>query len=236
MKRYTAGYTDFFGVSNDIGSANTLSDLYYDITGEDTFGVTRNDIIQAVKEKEPAAESAWVREAPLQLQVIMYDLDNGGALCVRTVECFSSLAEAVEYIITWYVERADANFDCNSPGASGDLYTVDGQTCDYFQDTNSVTIPRPCDLTLNGVRDLMLRTLEPLERFEAAQNGYDLDSMRIVPSPAYQVTMLAEAAAKIDEDLKDAVRKAHRTGIPQASLARLAGVSQPTIGRWVKDN
>ncbi len=66
MKRYTAGYTDFFGVSNDVGSANTLSDLYHDITGEDTFGVTRNDIIQAVKDKEPAAESAWVREAPLQ--------------------------------------------------------------------------------------------------------------------------------------------------------------------------
>lgn len=236
MKRYTAGYTDFFGVSNDVESADTLTGLYRDITDEDTTGATRNDIVQAVKKKEPAAESAWVREAPLRLEVMMYDLNDGGALCVRTLECFSSLAEAVEYIIVRYVEGADADFDCNSPGASGNLYIVDGQSCGYLQNTNRVTIPQPCDLTLNGVRDLMLRTLEPLERFEAAQNGYDLYSMRLIPSPAFQVTMLAEAAAKIDEDLKEAVRKAHRTGIPQASLAHLAGVSQPTIGRWVKDS
>ena len=236
MERYTAGYTDFFGVSNDIGSSNTLSDLYRDITGEDSTEATRSDIIQAVKKKEPAAESAWVREAPLQLEVWMYDLDNGGALRGHTLECFSSLADAVEYIITRYVEGADANFDCNSSAARSVPYTVDGQECDYFQDTNSVAIPQPRDLTLNGVRDLMLRTLEPLERFKAAQNGYDLSFMELVPSPAFQVTILAEAAAKIDEDLKEAVRKAHRTGIPQASLAHLAGVSQPTIGRWVKDN
>ena len=235
MERYTAGYTDFFGVSNDIGSANTLSDLYRDITGEDSTEATRSDIIQAVKKKEPASESAWVREAPLRLEAFLEDYDSGkDRYCI--FECFSSLAEAVEYIIVRYAEGADADFDCNSPGARSVPYTVDGQECDYFQDFESVTIPEPRDLTLNGVRDLLLRTLEPLERFKAGQNGYDLSCMDLVPSPAFQVTMLAEAAAKIDEDLKDAVRKAHRTGIPQASLARLAGVSQPTIGRWVKDN
>lgn len=235
MERYTAGYTDFFGVSNDVESANTLSDLYRNITGEDTDGATRSAIIQAVKKKEPAAESAWVREAPLQLQAFLEDY-NSDKEQWHIFECFSSLAEAVEYIIVQYAEGADADFDCNSPAARSVPYTVDGQECDYFQDFERVTIPEPRDLTLNGVRDLLLRTLEPLERFKAEQNGYGLSCMDLVPSPAFQVTMLAEAAAKIDEDLKDAVRKAHRTGIPQASLARLAGVSQPTIGRWVKDN
>ena len=47
MERYTAGYTDFFGVSNDVGSANTLSDLYCDITDKYNDGATRSDIIQA---------------------------------------------------------------------------------------------------------------------------------------------------------------------------------------------
>ena len=235
MKRFTAGYTDFFGVSNDMESANTLSDLYHDITGEDASWATHSAIIQAVKKKEPAAESAWVREAPLQLQAFLEDYHSSKERW-HIFECFSSLAEAVEYIIVQYAEGADADFDCNSPAARSVPYTVDGQECDYFQDTNSVTIPQPRDLTLNGVRDLLLRTLEPLEKFKAEQNGYGLSCMDLVPSPAFQVTMLAEAAAKIDEDLKDAVRKAHRTGIPQASLARLAGVSQPTIGRWVKDN
>ena len=227
MKRYTAGYTDFFGVSNDIGSANTLSDLYHDITGEDSEGAIRSDIIQAVKKKEPAAESAWVREAPLQLQAFLEDYTQGTERWY-IFECFSSLAEAMEYIISRYI------------GSNGDgerfTYLVDGQTCHYHSSTKTMEIPRPHDLTLNGVNDLMLSTLEPQERFEALESGCDLSCMSIVPSPAYQVTMLAEAAAKIDKDLKDAVRKAHRTGIPQASLAHLAGVSQPTIGRWVKDS
>ncbi len=231
MKRYTAGYTDFFGVSNDVYSADTLTDLYRDITGEANTDVTRSDIIQAVKKQESAAESAWVREAPLRMQVSLYDPVDG-KMKRHTLECCTSLEDAVKYIITRHIEVADELRKWNFSGE--DTHLVDGQECKYIKESNSVHIPQPQDLTINGVRDLMLRALEPQEQFKSADCGYDFHCLEIVPSPVFQVTMLADAAAKIDADLKEAVRKAHSTGIPQSSLAHLAGVSQPTIGRWVK--
>ena len=239
MYRYTAGYTDFFGVSNDVGSANTLSDLYCDITDKYNEGATRSDIIQAVKKKEPAAESAWVREAPLRLVMRFRNLDNDGSEsgdCIS--ECFSTLAEAVEYIIDQdikdNVHPLHREFLDEEEEVS---YFVDGQQCRYITDSGEVHMPRTPKFTLRGVNDLITHTIEPKIGQRVAEfQGLAISYIGIVPSPAFRVTLLAEAAAKIDADLKDAVREAHSTGIPQSTLARLAYVSQPTIGRWVKDS
>lgn len=236
MKRYTAGYTDFFGVSNDVEAANTLPDLYRDITGEDNDKATRADIVQAVKKKESAAESAWVREAPLRLQAFLEDYHSGKERW-HIFECFSTLAEAVEYIIPHYIgSNVEDLFGIEYSDDEDFTYLVDGQTCRYQPSTETVEIPRPRDLTLNGVNDLMLRTIETPEKYEAVQSGYGLSCMEIIPSPVFQVTMLTETAAKIDAEIKKSVRSAYADGVPQATLARLAGVSQPTIGRWVKED
>lgn len=236
MKRYTAGYTDFFGVSNDVESADTLSDLYCDITDKYNAEATRSDIIQAVKKKEPAAESAWVREAPLRLMMRFTHLDNDGSDAGECIsECFSTLAEAVEFTIDQDIRDNEPPFHREFFDEEEVSYFVDGQQCRYILDSGEVHMPRTPQFTLRGVNDLITRTIEPKIGQRIAENGgLALSYLGVVPSPAFRVTLLAEAAAKIDEDLKDAVREAHSTGIPQASLAHLAGVSQPTIGRWVK--
>ena len=236
MDRYTAGYTDIFGVSHELATANTLDTLYERLTGSaaEEDAANRDDIMYMIRKKFPETTSAWIREAPLRLVVELQDPEEEPRSL--TYGCFTSLEEVVTYLILNTPSLRDYPDTVYKEAgyAAISSVVVDGQVCDYYSETQTVTVEDPEELTVAGVLALAHlcygRDLEEEEN----KGGTALVSINLYQSDIFRVTNSHKMATRAEADLKQAVRSAYADGVPQATLARLAGVSQPTIGRWVK--
>ncbi len=235
MDRYTAGYTDIFGVSHELATANTLDTLYERLTGSaaEEDAANRDDIVYMIRKKFPETTSAWIREAPLRLVVVLQDPEEEPRSL--TYGCFTSLEEVVSYLIlnTPSLRNYPDMVYKGAGYATGSSVVVDGQVCEYDPETQTVTVEDPEELTVAGVLALAHlcygRDLE-----EEGELGTAVVSINLYQSDIFRVTHSHKMATRAEADLKQAVRSAYADGVPQATLARLAGVSQPTIGRWVK--
>ena len=60
----------------------------------------------------------------------------------------------------------------------------------------------------------------------------DLDTRQAHLRALYIIQQNADARAKADRDLRDAVRQAATAGIPVVDIAAAAGVTRRTIYKW----
>lgn len=61
------------------------------------------------------------------------------------------------------------------------------------------------------------------------------DHLAAIASIAESVEVRREALSFATGILRDAVRDAHLAGVPKVDIARAAGVSRPTVDKWLEE-
>lgn len=235
MKRYTAGHTDIFGVPHEITSANTYKELLHKITEKETNpSPNRSDVLEAIKTHEHTS-SPWVREANYRLVVRFFD---PGPLLEWTEikQCFNTLDKVAEHVIkvseSWEKMLSPEHYH-----GTGTLnFLLGRQNCTLDVNSLDLHVPHPEQLTVQEINSFVrdhYRTDEPLDE----TGDHEISAVaEVLPSTAANIVDCRNMQEALEKKLHSLVRFAHEEGFPQTSLAQLAGVSQPTIGRWLKEN
>lgn len=237
MKRYTAGHTDIFGVPHEIASANTYKELLHEITEKETNpSPNRSDVLEAIKTHEHTS-SPWVREANYRLVVWFFDPGppDEQTEWAEIKQCFNSLDEVVEHVIkvseSWHESLSEECYQ----GTETINFILGRQNCTLDVNSLELHVPHPEWLTVQEINSFVKNDYHTHELLDTM--GYEVPPVaEVLPSTAASIADCRNMQESLEQKLHSLVRLAHEEGFPQTSLAQLAGVSQPTIGRWLKEN
>lgn len=238
MKRYTAGHTDIFGVPHEIASANTYKELLHEITEKETkTSPNRSDILEAIKTHEHTS-SPWVREANYRLVVRFFDPGppDSQTEWAEIKQCFNTLDKVAEYVIrvseSWHESLSAERYH----GEETVDFILGRQNCTLDIKSLELHVPHPEQLTVQEINSFVKNNYHTNEIFDAAWDYEIAPVVEVLPSTAASIADCRNMQEALEKKLHSLVRFAHEEGFPQTSLAQLAGVSQPTIGRWLREN
>lgn len=239
MKMYTAGYTGHDGYPVTLAEGDNIEEVIGDLP----FDVDVSDlpkypgktaiprIVEAIQKHE--GSSGWVREAPYT--VMAGHTDEPGSWTVSWRVSGSSLEE----VITAILYRSDRFAEQVSDG------TYNGEVNDGLIDVHvgSYRITAYVSLSTSGFD---ITGLSVGSGFAAADveslalmysNPEDETNVALLTmSPTTAVEHAARLVSHYEQKRLKAVRRAADEGVPQRVLASLTGVSQATVGRWLKDD
>ena len=64
-------------------------------------------------------------------------------------------------------------------------------------------------------------------------NDPDLTPAELLEELDASLAPFEESVAQVKADLKARIRDAHEAGVPKVDIARAAGVSRPTLDKWL---
>lgn len=238
MKRYTAGHTDIFGVPHEVASANTYKELLHEITEKETNpSPNRSDVLEAIKTREHTS-SPWVREANYRLVVRFFDpgLPDSQITRVEIKQCFNTLDKVAEYVIRVSEDWDGILFTERQNGVETLDFIIGRQICTLDVDSIDLHVPHPEHLTVQEINSFVKDHYRTKELSDSMSDYGIPPVAEVLPSTAASIADCRNMQESLEQKLRSLVRLAHEEGFPQTSLAQLAGVSQPTIGRWLKEN
>lgn len=239
MKMYTAGYTGHDGYPVVIAEGDSIREVIealpfaVDVSDIDEYpgkaAIPR--IVEAIQKHE--GSSGWVREAPYT--VLLGSIDDPFSYTIAWRVSGSSL----EDVITSILLRSERFFE-QVVAATGDG-EVDEALVDVFEGSHSVTARASCysgrvriwGLSVSdgfGRSDLETLALQYVNPDDYA------NFVQVDMSPTTAVEHAARLVSHYEQERLKAVRRAADEGVPQRVLASLTGVSQATVGRWLKDD
>lgn len=239
MKMYTAGYTGHDGYPVTIAEGDSVEE----VIGGLPFDVDVSDlpeypgksaiprIVEAIQKHE--GSSGWVREAPYTVLVGRSDEPDSWSVSWRVS------GSSVEGVITAILYRSE-RFIEQVEDATGD-----GEVDDGLVDVHvgSRRITAYVSLTSSGftITGLSVGSGFAAADVESLALMYsnpedDTNVALLTMSPTTAVEHAARLVSHYEQARLKAVRRAADEGVPQRVLASLTGVSQATVGRWLKDD
>lgn len=241
MKRYTAGYTGHDGFPVVLAEGNNIAEVIVhlpfddDVNGrllEDAFS-PGNDatakIVEAIKKEEGA--TGWVRESPYTIEARYVE---NGYRKVKWEVSGTSINDVITSIL-YRSERFANQVDGASFGGEQDVAFVDIHVGSRRISASFVTSSE--GFTITGLLVGCEFSIEDVESLAIAYSNQEdgVTDARMLMSPAAEVEYAARQVEAAEKARLKAVRRASDEGVPQRVLASLTGVSQATIGRWLKD-
>lgn len=240
MKRYTAGYTGHDGYPVTLAEGDSIVEVIVNLPFDGdvieylvTTALPSEDeishIVEAIQKEE--GTSGWVREAPYTLEARCVE---DGYWKVKWQVSGSSLNDTISEVL-YRSERFAKQVDNASFGGEQDVGFVDihvgsrrispsfAVSSEGFIITG---LSVGCEFSIEDVESLAIAYSNPEDGATDA---------RVLMSATAEVEDAARRVKHAENVRLRAVRRAADEGVPQRALARLAGVSQATIGRWLKD-
>lgn len=241
MKMYTAGYTGHDGYPVDLAEGDFIGEVIeglpftvdVDDLPEYPGKVAIPRIVEAIQKHE--GSSGWVRQAPYTVMAGYADETDAWSVSWRVS------GSSVEDVITAIVSRSDRfsnrvtmgdgdEFFGNAEiairaGACKVLVHVSGT--EYGYGFNIVGVVVDGEVSASDLKALAVEYSNP----EDGVNEAD-----VFMSPTTEVEHAARLVSHYEQERLKAVRRAADEGVSQRVLASLTGVSQATVGRWIKDD
>lgn len=242
MKKYTAGYTGHDGYPVTLAEGNNLPEVIINLPFDDDVNERLladafspgNDattkIVEAIQKEE--GTSGWVREAPYTVEAGCIE---DGYWKVKWGISGSSLNDAISAILhrsDRFAEQVDdASFGGQQEDGLVDVHVGPHRITAYYTlssagfDITGLSVG--CEFSPTDVETLALLYSNP---------GEGVTDARLSMSATAEVEQAARMVENSENARLKAVRRAANEGVSQRVLARLTGVSQATIGRWLKDD
>lgn len=239
MKMYTAGYTGHDGYPVTIAEGDRIEEVIEGLP----FTVDVADlpeypgkaaiprIVEAIQKHE--GSSGWVRQAPYTVMAGYTELPDSWSVSWRVSG--SSLEEVITAILYRSERFAEQVVDATGDGEVNDglvdVHVGSHRITTYVSLSASgfaiTGLSVDSEFTATGVETLALMYSNPDDVTNAA---------RMTMSPTAEVEHAARLVSHYEQERLKAVRRAADEGVPQRVLASLTGVSQATVGRWLKDD
>lgn len=240
MDRFTAGYIGHDGYPVTLAGGNSLPEVIVHLPFgddansrilEDAFSPGSNataKIMEAIQKAEGAA--GWVREAPYTLEARCVEDGYWKVKWEVSGTTFNDVITSILYRSERFAKQVDdASFGGEQDVAVTDIHVGSRRISAFF-----ATAPKGFEITgLSVGNEFSPEDVETLALMYS-NPGDGVTSARLLVSPTAEVEQAARAVEHAEKARLNAVRRASEEGVSQRVLASLAGVSQATIGRWLK--
>lgn len=241
MKMYTAGYTGHDGYPVTLAEGDSINEVIHnlpfdvDLSSNDTNEITGKDAIpHIVKEiQEVEGTSGWVREAPYTL--ILGSRNDYDSYSVSRYVSGTSLNDVVSEFLChsrlFEIEVKNHPSYGSSKNFSVDLCAGSHLFKVYVELTDG-------GFDITGIAFGSEFSTEDVESLAYMYSDPDVgvDHVVLRMSPTAEVEDAARRVKLAENARLKAVRRAADEGVSQRVLAKLTGVSQATIGRWLKED
>lgn len=241
MKMYTAGYTGHDGYPVTIAEGNSIGEVIEGLP----FAVDVDDlpeypgkeaiprVVEAIQKHE--GSSGWVRQAPYTVMAGVKDDPFSWTVSWRVSG--SSVEDVISKILSrseffWdRVADSTGHFELESAildvSVGGRIVEVSVTTSGNGFSIAGITPKTAKVITADDLCDLAVSYSNPED---------EINTAKVFMSPTTEVEHSARLVAHYEQERLKAVRRAAGEGVPQRVLASLTGVSQATVGRWLKDD
>lgn len=240
MKMYTAGYTGHDGYPATLAEGDSIEEviagLPFDVDVSDlpknADKVAIHRIVEAIQKQE--GSSGWVRQAPYTVVCGVFSDPEYDDFRVSSRVSGASTEDVVATIL----RRSEKFLDMVAPTYFGGY---GGSEFPVKVGARTVLAHVSYDeykFSIVGVSSDGVITPDDLASFAVAYASPedDVSDAYTVMAPTTEVEHATRMVAHYEEERLKAVRRAADDGVPQRVLASLTGVSQATVGRWLKDD
>lgn len=241
MKMYTAGYTGHDGYPVTLAEGDSIVEVMHNLPFYvDTHGCKNpwspgKDAIPRIAEAIQKEEgvSGWVRQAPYTVLV-------GHALDQETYTVsYRVSGSSLEDVIRALLYRSDLfaiEVDNHADGSG-----VKDEVIDVFVGSQAISVFVTISDTgfdITGISFGSEFTSADIKMLAImyANPGDDANHVVLVMSPTAEVEQATKQVTHAENARLKAVRRAADEGVSQRVLAKLTGMSQATVGRWLKED
>lgn len=239
MKMYTAGYTGHDGYPVVLAEGDSIGEVIealpfaVDVSAIDEYpgkaAIPR--IVEAIQKHE--GSSGWVRQAPFT--ALFTEMVSPDSYVVKRRVSGTSLEDVTTEILRrselFKIEADQCTLGANQTTGTATIplgtHNIEIHVSLSENGFNISGISAKHDLTTADVETLAIAYIDP---------DMDVTSVVIRMSPTAEVEYTSRQVEVAEEARLKAIRRAADEGVPQRVLASLTGVSQATIGRWIKDD
>ena len=241
MKMYTAGYTGHDGYPVTLAEGDSIEDVVLNLPFEfdavkflNTHGAGKDaipKIVEAIQKEEGV--SGWVRQAPYT--VLVGHAEDHESYTVSYRVSGSSLEDVTRALLhrsVLFAIEVDNRVD-----GSG----IKDEVMEVFVGSLSIgvyvtTSDTGFDITGISLGSEFSSSDVKMLAIMYANPGDDASHAVLIMSPTAEVEDAAQQVKHAENARLKAVRRAADEGVSQRVLAKMTGVSQATIGRWLKED
>lgn len=241
MKMYTAGYTGHDGYPVTLAEGYSIAEVvtnlpfHVDVSGCKNPWAPGKDAIPYIAEaiQKEEGTTGWVRMAPYT--VLVGRAEGHDSYSVSCKVSGSSLEDVTRELL-----HRSALFEIEVDNMVRDIGARDG-VVDVFVGSQSIGVyvtVYDTGFNITGISfggefspaDLKMLAIMYANPDDEANHAV------LSMSPTAEVEQAARAVEHAEKERLKAVRRASEEGVSQRVLASLTGVSQATVGRWLKDD